>query len=78
MALNFFEMRWPVTDQDMTRSELMEEAYEDILEELPKFGLLPMSSPVYTWYPGHRGDGTWLVARLAVTDTLIPAAGIPA
>jgi hypothetical protein len=71
--LEYFEMRWPVEDAMMTRSELMEEAYQDILEELPRLGLVPMSAPVYRWHPERRE----LVARLAVTPERIPAFTLP-
>jgi uncharacterized protein YjiS (DUF1127 family) len=78
MALNFYEMRWPIEDEGLTRSELMEEAYGDILEELDKLSLLPISAPVYSWHQTRRGVW-WLVARLAVTDCRIPAVtGAPA
>lgn len=72
--MNFFEMRWPVLDEDRTALELIAEADEDLAAELPKLRLRALSAPVYSW---HHAPGTmrlpalWLVARLAVTDESI-------
>jgi hypothetical protein len=60
-------MRWPIIDHNMTRTELIQEAGEDLDRELNARGLLPLSHPVYSWPDPFRGGGATLVARLAVS-----------
>lgn len=62
-------MRWPVEVPDMDRSELIAEALEDLAHELPGFGLVPLSAPVFSWLTtgtAGRHPGPWLLARFAV------------
>jgi hypothetical protein len=73
--MQFFEMRWPIIDHNLTRRELMEEAREDLTVELDKIGLCPLSHPVFSWPDPFTHAGAYLVARLAVAEYSRSAVG---
>ena len=68
-------MRWPIIDHNMTRTELIQEAGEDLDRELEAQGLRALSHPVYSWPDPFRQGGATLVARLAVSDSSIHPRG---
>lgn len=73
--MNLFEMRWPILDTARDKAELIAEATGDLLEELARLDMRPLSAPVYSVVVSpkmHRHTGPFLVARLAVADYLPP------
>lgn len=65
--MDYYEMRWPVIDHNMTRTELIQEALTDLDKELAACGYRALSHPVFTWPDPFRNGGATLVARLAVS-----------
>lgn len=73
--MNWFEMRWPVLDTGRDKAELIAEATGDLLEELARLDMRPLSSPVFSVVVSpklHQHAGPFLVARLAVAN-YVPA-----